>query len=67
MINLLDCPFCGSDAEWCSDADKDDIHDCHLIICTGCKAQFDMVTDEVADTVEELKVIAAEKFYERVY
>ena len=67
MSKLKECPFCGGKAAWCDTHDTDDIHECHFIVCTGkCRGQFDMVVNDDAETIEELKVIARLKWNKRV-
>lgn len=64
--HLEPCPICGGSTAWCGTHDENDIHDCHFIVCTGeCKTQFDTVSDDNAGTIEELMVIAAQKFNNR--
>ena len=64
LSGLLCCPLCGGDTAWCGEHDKDDIHECHFIVCVGeCKTQFDTVADDTAaETIEDLRIIAAKKF-----
>jgi len=64
---LKGCPICKGETVWCGDHDPNDIHDCHFIKCIGkCGTQFDTVcNDTEAETLEEMKVIAAAKFNDR--
>lgn len=64
---LLPCPFCGGKAVWCGGQDETDLHDCHFIVCGGeCGTQFDTVAnDNAAETLKEMRAIAAKKFNQR--
>lgn len=62
---MNNCPFCGSKCEWCDEHDNPDDHECHFIVCTGCKAQFDMSGGDDVETLEELKELCLEKFNKR--
>lgn len=59
---LKACPFCSGVARWCMDAE----HECHLIVCTGCGIQVDMLDNPDTETVYELRVIMAQKWNLRV-
>ena len=64
-MSLKNCPLCGAEAVWCGE-EASDIHDCHFIVCVGCGTQFDTVTKEDADTLEDLKTLALAKFNKRI-
>lgn len=57
-MNLSPCKICGGKVYFCEMCDG-----CHLIVCSDCKATFDLggcVTAENADTIEELRQHVAE-------
>lgn len=61
-LTLQRCPFCGGQPRWC----KDDEHECHRIVCDGCKVSIDFDENPDVETVEELRAIMADKWNRRV-
>ena len=62
------CPICNGISVWCdtfgSTHDTDD--ECHLIVCTKCKCEFDLSAGgEELETLNELKEYCANKFNNR--
>ena len=63
--NLSSCPFCKGTVDWCEQVNED-CDECHIIECTQCQITFDMVKGQVdAETIDDLKTIAATKFNKR--
>jgi len=60
-MKLKPCPFCGGKCGWCVEHDD---HGCHWIVCSECKAQFDMTKkyDTGHKTLTELRRISVESF-----
>jgi len=67
MIELKNCPFCGSEVNWCGETPEDEAHECHQISCNGCGAQLDVNSDETknAGTMDELKQVMAKAWNSR--
>lgn len=50
-MELLECPFCGSQVDWC------ECKACHQIQCKGCGAQIDNTKLGItAETLEECRI-----------
>lgn len=51
---LIPCPFCGSEAKYCADADPEYVHDCHYITCPNCKlfANFDVIGETLEESMD---------------
>lgn len=59
--HLLPCPFCSGQPRWC----KDNEHECHLIVCTGCAISIDFQENPDTETVQQLRDILAAKWNKR--
>jgi hypothetical protein len=53
-VTFAVCPFCAGPVMWCGDQPGEE-HACHEILCTVCKANFDMArTADPGSVIERL-------------